>query len=53
MKGTCVFASACKHSASLTYEDGPGDHRWKYWDLCAQRLLEWLPLRVPYVGEEG
>jgi len=29
----------------LTYEDGPGDHQWKYWDEKIQRVLEWLPLK--------
>ncbi|MFE5317607.1 alpha/beta hydrolase [Paenibacillus sp. NPDC056579] len=29
----------------LTYEEGPGDHRWKYWDLCIERVLDWLPVR--------
>lgn len=29
----------------LTYEEGPGDHQWKYWDQCIQRVLQWLPLR--------
>lgn len=29
----------------LTYEDGPGDHDWRYWDQQIQRVLAWLPLR--------
>ena len=29
----------------LTYEEGPGDHQWVYWDQQIQRVLEWLPLR--------
>ncbi len=28
----------------LTYEEEPGDHRWEYWDMKIQRVLEWLPL---------
>lgn len=28
----------------LTYEEGPGDHEWGYWDRQIQRVLEWLPL---------
>jgi len=28
----------------LTYEDGPGDHVWAYWDMMIQRVLAWLPL---------
>jgi putative tributyrin esterase len=30
---------------SLTYEEGSGDHQWKYWDMCMERMLQWLPLR--------
>jgi S-formylglutathione hydrolase FrmB len=29
----------------LTYEEGPGDHNWKYWDLMIQKVLAWLPLQ--------
>ena len=29
----------------LTYEEGPGDHQWKYWDEKIQRVLEWLPIK--------
>lgn len=29
----------------LTYEEGPGDHEWRYWDEQIQRVLAWLPLR--------
>ena len=28
----------------LTYEEGPGQHDWGFWDLWIQRVLEWLPL---------
>ena len=28
----------------LTYEEGSGDHQWKYWDEKIQRVLEWLEL---------
>jgi len=28
----------------LTYEEGPGDHVWAYWDAMIQRVLAWLPL---------
>ncbi|MEI6291140.1 MAG: alpha/beta hydrolase family protein [Chloroflexota bacterium] len=27
----------------LTYEEGPGDHNWAYWDMMIQRILNWLP----------
>jgi len=27
---------------SLTYEESPGDHQWKYWDEKIETVLEWL-----------
>jgi putative tributyrin esterase len=29
----------------LTYEEGPGDHRWQYWDEKIQTFLNMLPLK--------
>lgn len=26
----------------LTYEEGPGDHTWAYWDKMIQRVLAWM-----------
>jgi putative tributyrin esterase len=26
----------------LTFEDGPGDHNWAYWDRMIQRVLMWM-----------
>ena len=31
----------------LTYEEGPGEHEWAYWDHMIQRVLAWLPLELP------
>ena len=28
----------------LTYEEGPGDHNWAYWDENIKKVLEWLPI---------
>ena len=28
----------------LTYEEGPGEHEWGYWDRMIQQVLAWLPL---------
>lgn len=40
-----VFRAACdKTSLSLTYEEGPGEHEWGYWDAKIQDVLKWLPL---------
>jgi S-formylglutathione hydrolase FrmB len=27
----------------ITYEEGPGEHDWAYWDRMIQRVLAWLP----------
>ena len=27
----------------LTYEEGPGEHNWAYWDAMIQKVLAWLP----------
>ena len=26
----------------LTYEEGPGEHNWDYWDRMIQRVLDWM-----------
>jgi len=26
----------------LRYEEGPGDHQWKYWDENIQNVLNWI-----------
>ncbi len=35
----------------LTYEEGPGEHTWDYWDPAISRFLEWLPLENKLVDE--
>lgn len=27
-----------------TYEEGPGEHEWGYWDTNIQKILKWLPI---------
>lgn len=27
----------------LTYEEGPGEHKWGFWDKMIQKVLAWLP----------
>lgn len=40
-----TFRKACaKTSLSLTYEEGPGEHEWGYWDTKIRDVLAWLPL---------
>jgi len=36
---------AGKFHLDLTFQEGPGDHNWAYWDQMIQRVLAWLPLR--------
>ncbi|WP_106767230.1 alpha/beta hydrolase [Paenibacillus faecalis] len=41
-----TFLKACQEtSLDLTYDEGPGDHDWAYWDVKIQDVLNWLPLR--------
>jgi putative tributyrin esterase len=35
---------AIKVGLDLTYEDGPGEHDWKFCDAWIQRVLDWLPV---------
>lgn len=28
----------------VTYEEGPGDHEWDFWDSYIKKAVEWLPL---------
>jgi len=33
---------ARKLPLDLTYEDGPGEHAWSYWDRMIQNVLKWM-----------
>ena len=33
---------ARKLPLDLTYEEGPGDHNWAYWDGMIQKVLDWM-----------
>jgi S-formylglutathione hydrolase FrmB len=37
----------------LTYEAGPGEHEWGYWDRQIQKVLAWLPLKRPREAPSG
>ncbi|WP_152395012.1 alpha/beta hydrolase [Paenibacillus guangzhouensis] len=40
------FRDTCRAAGvDLTYDEGPGDHSWEYWDQQIQHVLNWLPLR--------
>ena len=28
----------------VTYEEGPGEHNWDFWDTYIKKALDWLPL---------
>jgi putative tributyrin esterase len=34
--------SVQKLPLDLTYEEGPGEHNWAYWDMMIQRVLRWM-----------
>lgn len=34
---------AARAGLKITYEEGPGEHEWGYWDRQIQRVLAWLP----------
>jgi S-formylglutathione hydrolase FrmB len=38
------LAHAQSLNLDLTYEEGPGEHEWGYWDVNIQRVLAWLGL---------
>ena len=41
-----TFRAALKEiGVPLTYEEGPGNHNWQYWDTMIQKVLAWLPLK--------
>ncbi|MFC4779224.1 alpha/beta hydrolase [Paenibacillus sp. GCM10023252] len=42
-----AFRDACLAAGTfeLTYEEGPGNHEWGYWDRKIQDVLAWLPIR--------
>ncbi len=35
-------AAADEYGIELTYEEGPGEHEWGYWDTNIQRVLKWI-----------
>lgn len=35
-----------KAKLPVTFEHGPGEHNWEFWDHWIQRVLEWLPLNA-------
>jgi putative tributyrin esterase len=40
------FRDACRSAGfDLTYQEGPGEHVWNYWDEHIQNVLKWLPIR--------
>ena len=33
---------ALKYGLDLTYEEGPGDHTWSYWDTNIYKVIQWI-----------
>jgi S-formylglutathione hydrolase FrmB len=33
-----------ENQIDVTYEEGPGEHDWDFWDTYIKKVLEWLPL---------
>jgi S-formylglutathione hydrolase FrmB len=46
-------AHAAQIGLPLTYEEGPGEHEWGFWDHYIQRVLAWLPLAQPERAEQA
>jgi S-formylglutathione hydrolase FrmB len=44
------LALAQSLNLDLTYEEGPGEHEWGYWDRMIQRVLAWIGLEKVVVG---
>lgn len=40
----CFRDQARALDLDLTYEEGPGEHEWGYWDRMIQRVLAWLTI---------
>lgn len=44
--GNCHFRDLARElNLPLTYEEGPGQHGWDFWDRWIQRVLQWLPVQ--------
>lgn len=35
---------------TITYEEGPGNHEWDFWDRYIKKVINWLPLGEMAVG---
>ena len=35
---------------SITYEEGPGNHEWDFWDRYIKKAIDWLPLEETAAG---
>ena len=36
--------------ADSTFEVGPGDHEWDFWDTYIKKAIDWLPTEVGELG---
>lgn len=37
-------------NVTVTYEEGPGNHEWDFWDTYIKKGIEWLPLEKTGLG---
>ncbi|SCP98687.1 alpha/beta hydrolase [Anaerobium acetethylicum] len=45
------FADFLKENqAEITFEVGPGDHEWDFWDTYIKKGIEWLPVETAGLG---
>ena len=40
----------CSKGFDVTYEEGPGDHNWDFWDTYIKKVIDWLPLDEAFRG---
>lgn len=48
LPGNRKFRDAFGETFDLTYEEGPGDHTWDFWDTYIRKALAWLPIDKRY-----
>lgn len=39
-----------EHNVDVTFETGPGNHEWDFWDTYIKKVLDWLPLERSALG---
>lgn len=39
-----------ENNVAVTYEEGPGNHEWDFWDAYIKKGIEWLPIEKTGLG---